>query len=88
MRYSFSYKGLVQSRKNAKEKKKSLQRYRELSDNCMENKMFVSKNDRSKWSARPEFDRSSPQSGRTSSVDRPLFSALLTNHDILLNLIQ
>ena len=42
----------------------------------MENKMFVSKNDRSKWPARPEFDWSSPRSGRTLSVDRPLFSAL------------
>ena len=30
-----------------------------------------------KWPARWEFDRSSPQSGRTLSVDRPLFSALL-----------
>ena len=43
----------------------------------MENKMFVSKNDRSKWPARPEFNRSSPRSGWTLSVDRPLFSALL-----------
>ena len=42
----------------------------------MENKMFVSKNDRSKWPVRPQFDRSSLQSGRTLSVDRPLFSAL------------
>ena len=42
----------------------------------MENKVFVSKNDRSKWPARPEFDRSSPRSGRTLSVDRPLFAAL------------
>ena len=42
----------------------------------MENKMFVSKNDRSKWPARWEFDRSSPRSGPTLSVDRPLFSAL------------
>ena len=41
----------------------------------MENKMFVSKNDRSKWPARLEFDRSSQRSGRTLSVDRPLFSA-------------
>ena len=42
----------------------------------MENKVFVSKNDRSKWPARPEFDRSGPWSGRTLSVDRPLFAAL------------
>ena len=34
--------------------------------------MFISKNDRKKWPARREFDRSSPQSGRTLSVDRPL----------------
>ena len=39
--------------------------------------MFVSKDDRSKWPARREFDRSSPRSGRTLSVDRPLFWALL-----------
>ena len=41
----------------------------------MENKVFVSKNDRSKWPARAEFDRSSPRSGRTLSADRPLFAA-------------
>ena len=58
-------------------KKKSLQRYRALSDNYMENKMFVSKTDRSKWPGRWEFDRSSPRSGRTLSVDRPLFPALV-----------
>ena len=57
-------------------KKKSLQRYRALSDNYMENKMFISKNDRSKWPARWEFDGSSRRSGRTMSVDRLLFSAL------------
>ena len=39
-------------------------------------KRFASKNDRSKWPARWEFDRSSPRSGRTLSVDRPLFWAL------------
>ena len=32
--------------------------------------------DRSKWLARREFYRSSPRSGRTLSIDRPLFSAL------------
>ena len=37
-----------QSSKKRQRKKKSLQRYRALSDNCMENKVFVSKNDRSK----------------------------------------
>ena len=31
-------------------------------------KMFASKNDRSKWPARREFDRSSPRSGRTLSA--------------------
>ena len=66
----------MQSSKKRQRKKKSLQRYRALSDNCMENKVFVSKNDRSKWPARPEFDRSSLRSGRTLSVDRPLFAAL------------
>ena len=40
--------------------------------------MFASKNDRSKWTARREFDRSSPRSGRTLSVDRPLLCALKT----------
>ena len=30
-----------------------------------------------KWPARPEFDRSSPQSGRTLSVDQRLFWALI-----------
>ena len=73
---SFSWKGLVQSSKKRQRKKKSLQHYGALSDNCMENKMFVSKTDRSKWPARPEFDRSSLRSGRTLSVDWPLFSAL------------
>ena len=34
--------------KISQRKKKSLQCYRALSDNCMENKMFVSRNDRSK----------------------------------------
>ena len=48
----------------------------------MENKMFVSKNDRSKWPARSEFDRSSLRSGRTLSVDRPLFSALITTPEL------
>ena len=62
--------------KHAKEKKKSRQRYTALSYNCMENKMFLSKNYRSKWLARPEFDQSSPRSGQTLSVDWPLFSAL------------
>ena len=38
--------------------------------------MFASKNGWSKWLARREFDRSSPRSGRTLSVDRPLFWAL------------
>ena len=57
-------------------KKKSLQRYRALSDNYMENKMFISNNDRSKWPARWEFDGSSRRSGQTMSVDRLLFSAL------------
>ena len=66
----------MQSSKKRQRKKKSLQRYRALSDNRMENKVFVSKNDRSKWPARLEFDRSSPRSGRTLSVDRPLFAAL------------
>ena len=42
----------------------------------MKNKMFVSKNDQPKWPAWPEFDRSSLRSGRTLSVDQPLFSAL------------
>ena len=42
----------------------------------MKNKMLVSKNDQPKWPAWPEFDRSSPRSGRTLSVDQPLFSAL------------
>ena len=41
-------------------KKKSLQLYKVLSDNYMENKMFASKNDQSKWPARGEFDQSSP----------------------------
>ena len=41
-------KGLVQSSKKRQRKEKSLQRYRALSDNCMENKVFVSKNDWSK----------------------------------------
>ena len=36
----------MQSSKKRRRKKKSLQRYRALSDNCMENKVFVSKNDR------------------------------------------
>ena len=57
-----------------------LERYRALrafSNTCMENKVVVSKNGRSKWPARPEFDRSSPRSGQTLSVDRPLFAALL-----------
>ena len=36
----------MQSSKKRQRKKKSLQRYRALSDNCMENKVFVSKNDR------------------------------------------
>ena len=34
----------------------------------MKNKIFVSKNDRSKWPARWEFDWSSPWSGRTLSL--------------------
>ena len=41
--------------------------------------MFASKNDRSKWPARREFDRWSPRSGRTLSIDRPLFWALYLN---------
>ena len=68
----------MQSSKKRQRKKKSLQRYRALSDNCMENKVFVSKNDRSG----PEFDRSSPRSGRTLSVDRPLFAALVCTKTI------
>ena len=36
-------------------------------------KMFASKNDWSKLTARREFDRSSPRAGRTLSIDRPLF---------------
>ena len=39
-------------------------------------KMFASKNDLSKWQARWEFDRSSPRSGWTLSVDWLLFWAL------------
>ena len=63
----------MQSSKKRERKKKSLQRYRALSDNCMENKVFVSKN-----------DRSSPRSGRTLSVDRPLFAALSLDDVLLL----
>ena len=80
LRHSFSLKGLVQSSKKSERKKKSLQRYRAK---CIKRqlygkyyKMFASKNDRSKWPTRREFDRSSPQSGRTLSVYRPLFWAL------------
>ena len=40
--------------------------------------MFASKNDWSKWTARQEFDWSSPWSGQTLSIDRPLFWALKT----------
>ena len=36
----------MQSSKKRQRKKKSLQRYRALSDNSTENKMFISKNDR------------------------------------------
>ena len=39
---SFPKKRLVHSGKKRQRKKKSLQRYRALSDNYMENKMFVS----------------------------------------------
>ena len=40
--------------------------------------MFASENDWSKWPARREFDRSNPRSGRTLSIDRPLFWALIS----------
>ena len=57
---SFSLKGLVQSSKKSQRKRKSLQRYRAK---CIKRqlygkyyKMFASKNDRSKWPARREFD--------------------------------
>ena len=43
---SVSQKGLLESSKRRQWKKTSLQCYRALSDNCMKNKMFVSKNDR------------------------------------------
>ena len=71
----FFLEGFSAKQQKTPKKKKSLQRYRALSDNYMENKMFVSKNDRSKWLASWEFDRSSPRSGWTLSVDWPLFSA-------------
>ena len=80
LRRSFSLKGLVQSSKKSQRKKKSLQHHRakrikrQLYGKYY--KMFASKNDWSKWPARREFDRSSPRSGRTLSVDRPLFWAL------------
>ena len=70
----------AKQQKKSQRKKKSLQRYREkhikrqLYGKYYE--MFASKNDWSKRPARREFDRSSPWSGRTLSVDRPLFWAL------------
>ena len=84
-RHSFSLKVLVQSSKKknkSQRKKKSLQHYR---TKCIKwwlygkyYKMFASKNDWLKWPARREFDRSNPRSGRTLSVDRPLFWALIS----------
>ena len=79
MRHSFSLKVLVQSMKKRQRKKKWLQRYRakhikqQLYGKYY--KRFASKNDQSKWPARWEFDQSSPRSGWTLSVDRPLFWA-------------
>ena len=84
LQHSFSFKVLVQiSKKNkSQRKKKSLQRYR---TKCIKRrlygkyyKMFASKNDRSKCSPRQEFDRSNPRSGRTLSIDWPLFWALIS----------
>ena len=78
--FFFSLKLLVQSSKKSQRKKKSLQHYRakhikrQLYGKYY--KMFVSKNDPSKWPARLEYDRSSPRSGRTLSIDRLLFWAL------------
>ena len=80
LRHSFSLKGLVQSSKKSQRKRKSLKRYRAK---CIKQrlhgkyyKMFASKNDRSKWPARREFDQTSPWSGWTLSIDWLLFWAL------------
>ena len=76
----FFFKGFSAKQQKKPTKRKSLQRYRakrikrQLYGKYY--KMFASKNDWSKWPARREFDRSSPRSGRTLSVDRPLFWAL------------
>ena len=81
---SFFFKGVSakQQKNKSQRKKKSLQHYR---SKCIKwrlygkyYKMFASKNDWSKWPARREFDRSNPQSGRTLSVDWPLFWALIS----------
>ena len=44
----FFLEGFRAKQQKTPKTKKSLQRYRALSNNCMENKMFVSKNDQSK----------------------------------------
>ena len=79
LRCSFCWNILVQSSKNA-QKKEIITGYslaKRIKRHWNVYKMFVSKNDRWKWPARREFDRSSPRSSRTFSVDLPLLSALL-----------
>ena len=88
--FFFPLKLLVQSGKKSQRKNKSIQHYRAQRIKRQlfgkYHKMFVSENDRSKWPARREFDWSSPRSGRTLSVDRPLFWAL-TYSSVLFSLI-
>ena len=77
MRHSFSLKVLVQSMKKRQRKSNDYRAKRierQLYGKYFER--FASKNERSKWPARWEFDRSSPRSGQTLTVDRPLFWAL------------
>ena len=70
----------AKQQKKSQRKKKSLQRYRgkrikwQLYGKYYE--MSISKNDRSKWPMRLEYDQTSPRSGRTLSIDRLLFWAL------------
>ena len=86
----FSFKAFSTKQQKSQRKNKSIQRYRAQRIKrqlCGKyHKMFVSENDRSKWPARREFDWSSPRSGRTLSVDRPLFWAL-TYSSVLFSLI-
>ena len=67
----------MRSSKKRQRKKKSLQRYRALSDNCMENKVFVSKNDRQDRSLTGQVRDQAGHCPLTGRYLQPCLSSLL-----------